>query len=172
MAIRKLDSHDAGAYQRLRLQALRECPTAFSASYEDEVGRSELEIVARVKPSADGSFCIFGAFVDDRLAGFLAFIGSQRAKLRHCAQLAGMYVAPEFRRGGAGRALLDAAIEHARCVEGIRQLKLSVNATNNSARHLYRTAGFERFGTEPDALFVDGRYHDEELYILPIASRD
>lgn len=39
MTIRPLDTADAAAYQRLRLLALRESPTAFGASDGDEARR-------------------------------------------------------------------------------------------------------------------------------------
>jgi ribosomal protein S18 acetylase RimI-like enzyme len=110
--------------------------------------------------------CVFGAFVSDRLAGFLAFVRPKRPKLLHGAELHGMYVSPEFRRRGLGGALVDAALAHARSLAGVRQLKLAVNATNLAARSLYRSRGFMLFGLEPDALCVDGRYYDEEFYFL------
>jgi ribosomal protein S18 acetylase RimI-like enzyme len=166
MIVRQLGSEDAAVYQRLRLRALQESPTAFSASYDEEAARSPAEIEARVAPAADGSRCVLGVFADEQLGGFLAFIRPQRAKVLHWAELAGMYVAPEFRRRGFGRALLDGAIGHARSLGGIRHLKLGVNAANNAARLLYQSAGFTRFGVEPDALCVDGCYYDEESYVL------
>ncbi|GAP66444.1 acetyltransferase [Mizugakiibacter sediminis] len=110
MTIRPLDTADAAAYQRLRLLALRESPTAFSASYEEEVGRPLDDVAARIAPAKDGSICMLGVFVRDELAGFVAIVRPQRAKLRHAVELAGMYVAPAHRRRGLGRALLDAAI--------------------------------------------------------------
>lgn len=167
MIVRQLDRRDAIAYQSLRLRALLESPTSFSASHEDESGRSLTEVEARVAPAMDGSLCVFGAFDDGRLAGFVAFVRSPRKKLHHVAELAGMYVDPQRRRNGAGRALLDTVVVHARSL-GVRQLKLGVNATNTAAQQLYRAAGFERFAIEPDALHVDGVYHDEEFYLLPL----
>jgi RimJ/RimL family protein N-acetyltransferase len=121
-----------------------------------------------VAPAPDGSRCTFGAFVGDQLAGILAFIRPPRAKLLHCAELAGMYVAPKFRRHGLGRALVDAAITHARSLPGLRQLKLTANATNLAARALYQSRGFACVGVDPEALCVDGRYYDEELYVLRV----
>jgi ribosomal protein S18 acetylase RimI-like enzyme len=166
MIIRQLTADDAAAYQRLRLQGLQESPTAFSSSYSDEVDRPLEEIAARVTPAPDESRCVFGAFVSDKLVGILAFIRPTRHKLLHCAELAGMYVAPEFRRCGVGAALVDAALVHARSLPGVRQIKLTVNATNTPARLLYQSRGFARFGVEPDALCIDGRYYDEEFYVL------
>ena len=164
--IRVLGADDAQAYQALRLRGLRESPTAFSSSYEEEVGRSAADVVARVTPAADGSKCAFGAFVDGALGGIVAFMRPLRPKLEHTSELVGMYVAPEQRRRRLGRALVDAVVEHARRQSGVEQIKLGVNATNDAARRLYQAAGFVRYGVEPNAIRVDGRYYDEELYVL------
>lgn len=168
MLIRSLTASDAASYQELRLRALQECPTAFSASYADELRRSPSEVVTRVTAAADGSFCVFGAYLEEQLVGILAFVRPVREKLRHSAELAGMYVASEARRRGLGGALIDAAITHARSLDGIRQLRLTVNAVNAEARSLYQRKGFRCFGVEPDAICVDGRYYDEALYQLPL----
>ena len=166
MEIRLLDRHDAPAYQALRLRALRESPQAFSASHEDEAGRGVDEVAARIAPAADGSVRMFGVFESGELAGFVALIHPQRKKLRHGAELAGMYVAPAFRRHGLGTALLQAVIAHVRSIDGVRQLGLGVNAANTAAKALYRSAGFVGWGVQPRALRIDGVFHDEEHMLL------
>jgi ribosomal protein S18 acetylase RimI-like enzyme len=166
MKVRLLDPADARAYQRLRLQALQESPTAFSASHADEVGRSLDDVAARITPAADGSVCMFGIFEQEELAGFVAVIHPQREKLRHGVELAGLYVEPSFRRRGFGRALLKAVLAHAHSITGIRRIKLGVNASNVGARALYQSFGFTSYGVEPDALQVDGMFHAEEHYVL------
>ena len=170
MKVRLLDPADARAYQSLRLRALRESPAAFSASPEDEADRSMDEVAARIAAAADGSICTLGIFEHDDLAGFLAVIHPLREKLRHRMELAGMYVAPEFRRRGFGRALLGAALVHAQSIPGVRQITLGVNATNTAARALYQSAAFECFGVEPAALQVGGAFYDEEHYVLRMDS--
>jgi len=169
MEIRLLGRHDAPAYQALRLQALRDSPHAFSASVEDESGRRVDEVAARLVPAADGSVCTLGVFENGELAGFVALLHPQRAKLRHGAELAGMYVAPAHRQRGCGAALLRAAIAHARSIDGVRQLGLSVNATNTAAKALYRAMGFVRWGVQPQTLCIDGVFHDEEHMQLRLA---
>lgn len=166
MKVRPFDRTDARAYQRLRLLALHESPTAFSASHADEADRSMDEVAARITPAADGSICTLGIFEQDELAGFVAIIHPQREKLRHGVELAGMYVAPTFRRRGFGGALLKAAMGHARSIAGVRQIKLGVNATNTAAKALYQSIGFASYGVEPDALQVDGTLYGEEHYVL------
>ena len=164
--IRPLFSHDAMTYQALRLRGLQESPTAFSASLAEERDRTPAEIAPRVSPAADGSKCVFGAFRAGTLVGMVTILRPQAAKVRHCAQLAGMYVDPGFRRRGIGRALLGAVIDHARAMGDVRQLRLGVNADNTGARQLYEAVGFSCFGVEPDALHVDGRFYGEAHYVL------
>jgi ribosomal protein S18 acetylase RimI-like enzyme len=172
MTVRQLTADDALVYQELRLFALEESPAAFSAGYSDEAKRSPEEIAQRVTPAPDGSRCVFGAFAGDRLVGFLAFVRPERPKLHHWADLAGMYVAPEFRRRGLGGALVDGALAHATALPGLRQVRLSVNASNLPARALYQSRGFKCVGVEPEALCVQGRYYDLELYVLRLPSAD
>ena len=166
MKVRPLDPTDASAYQRLRLLALQESPAAFSASHADEVGRSMDEVATRITSAADGSICTLGIFEQDELAGFVTIIHPQREKLRHGVELAGMYVAPTFRRRGFGRALLKAAVAHVRSIAGVRQIKLGVNAANTASKTLYQSIGFASYGVEPDALQVDGMFHGVEHHVL------
>jgi GNAT superfamily N-acetyltransferase len=170
MTVRQLSGVDAAAYQPLRLLGLQECPTAFSASFAEEANRSLEEVATRMAPTPDGSFCLFGAFAGEHLVGHLAFIRPVREKVRHCALLGGMYVAPEFRRLGHGGALLDRVLAHTEACAGVRQVKLAVNSTNTAARALYRSRGFVCVGVEPDALCIDGYHYDEELYVLRFTS--
>ncbi|GAD52625.1 acetyltransferase, GNAT family [Halarchaeum acidiphilum MH1-52-1] len=59
--------------------------------------------------------------------------------VREC-HVSDVYVAPEIRRRGAGRALLDAAEEWGR-VRDCAHLDLNVDADNEAARSLYEDAG-------------------------------
>jgi RimJ/RimL family protein N-acetyltransferase len=72
------------------------------------------------------------------------------------AHLWGMYVAPDHRGRGLGLALLRATLDHARSLPGVTRVHLSVSSAAPRARRLYERAGFELWGTEPDALRDDG----------------
>ena len=54
-----------------------------------------------------------------------------------------LFVAPEARRTGAGRALLQAAEAHARAAGAVR-LTLSTAIDNESAQQLYEANGYQR----------------------------
>ena len=148
MQVRLLLPADADAYRALRLRGLRECPTAFASS-PDEEGTDA--------PAGD----TFGAFRDGALVGIAGVSREAARKLSHKAVLWGVYVAPEQRRGGVARTLVMHALAHACALPGVRQVNLSVNAANAPAIALYRAAGFREYGIERGYLQVDGVLHDE-----------
>lgn len=57
-------------------------------------------------------------------------------------QLRDLYVAPDHRRGGVGRALVDAVVADARAA-GAARVSLQTELGNDRAVSLYRSAGFE-----------------------------
>lgn len=148
MELRRLTPDDASAYRELRLRALREHPDAFTSSWEDDqrqpVAASEQRLAAQA---------FWGAFEDGVLVGMVGLERRARAKERHKGTVVGMYVAPEHAGRGAGEALLQALLAHARA-EGLRQLVLTVTEGNGRAQRLYERAGFAAFGIEPRAVCV------------------
>ncbi|MEH1905111.1 GNAT family N-acetyltransferase [Nostoc sp.] len=167
MEIRFLNTQDVVVYRDLRLQALIESPTAFGSSYEQESCFSLTDFAARLRPHDDSANGIFGAFGDtDKLIGILGFSRENRLKRAHIGSLWGMYVLPEFRRRGVGAELLDHTLSYARCLGDLRQIVLTATTNNLAACSLYKSRGFERFGLERDALFIDGTYFDEEHLAL------
>lgn len=171
MSIRELDAGDALEYRALRLRALKEHPTAFSSSYEQQRGwppEAFTERLRRTFDSAD-SF-ILGCFVEESLVGTVGLYREEEPKLMHRAVIFGMHVAAEQQGRGYGRALLRAALGRARQMPGLALVRLSVESANEPARSLYASIGFETYGTERQAMFVDGEYFDEDLMALKLDS--
>lgn len=83
------------------------------------------------------------AIVDGQVAGY---VGSQQVLDE--ADIMNLAVAPEYRRRGLGRALLEALI---RALEdaGVRVLALEVRAGNAPALALYQALGFAPVGRRP-----------------------
>lgn len=157
--IRVLDHGDASAFRALRLRGLEQCPVAFSSSYEEECNLPLEFIAERLRPRPQG--VTFGAVSDDVLIGLVGLVRESKAKLSHKAFLWGMYVDVEHRQRGVGRALLTSALNRAQDMPGVRQVSLSVTATNTPALRLYQSFGFVEFGREPAAMWVDGAFQDE-----------
>ena len=64
-------------------------------------------------------------------------------RMRHVWVLNDLFVAPEARRSGVARALMDAARDFAR-EDGAASLELATERTNASAQALYDSLGYER----------------------------
>src|SRR5262245_31316976 len=163
--IRRLAEADAEAYRGVRLRALRDHPDAFGRAYEEAQSLEEMVEEFRSRHDGGSSF-ILGAFTAGEVLGTVGCSRDHGLKNRHKALIWGMYVAPEARGRGVGRALLEAAIERARAWPGLEQLTLGVAVHNQPARALYRECGFEAFGLERRCLKLADRYIDEEHMVL------
>ncbi|WP_053364624.1 GNAT family N-acetyltransferase [Bacillus sp. FJAT-27251] len=162
MKIRKLGSMDASAYIKLRLEALRDTPEAFSSSYEEEKDYPLERTASRLD---DVHSFTFGAFADDRLIGVVTLVPDTKIKIKHRAHIFAMYVTPNFRRTGAGRALIAKALSQAK-ENGTEQLYLTVTASNEPAKKLYQSFGFTTYGVDKNALKIEDTCYDDELMVL------
>lgn len=79
-----------------------------------------------------------------------------------------MYVSDEFRKQGVGKMLMETAIHRASEQEGVEQVLLTVNASNEPAKKLYQSLGFTTFGVDVRALKVGNTYYDEEMMVLAL----
>ena len=83
-----------------------------------------------------------GAFLVARAGGVPAGCGAVRLLVDAAAEVKRMYVVPEFRGRGIGRAILRALEEEARRL-GARRLVLETGIRQSRAIGLYRDEGFE-----------------------------
>ncbi|MGA7753634.1 MAG: GNAT family N-acetyltransferase [Candidatus Sulfotelmatobacter sp.] len=165
MEFRFLSAQDAGEWWRLRLEALEGDPEAFSSSAEDHRSLSVRDVESRLGDGTTDSF-VAGAFDADRLAGMAGFVREKGLKTRHKGRIWGVYVTPGRRGRGVGRKMLQMLLDRGATLGGIEMVLISVAATQESAAGLYRSLGFELFGTEPRALLVGGQYIDEQYMVL------
>jgi len=166
MEIRRLTPADAAAYQTLRLKGLREEPTAFASSYEEEQAYplSKYEGWLAAPPDRGA----FGAFDGDELVGIVTIGRESHRHLAHKALIMGMYVRGDRQGRGIGRALLQATLDLARSVAEIRQVNIIANAGNGPAQKLYESLGFRAYGREPRSMRIHGEWHDEVLMSLDL----
>jgi RimJ/RimL family protein N-acetyltransferase len=164
--IRPLTESDIDAYIALRREALLDTPLAFAASPDDDFASSRDNLRDGIRRAPD--WMIFGAFDGDRLVGTAGLFRDRHLKAAHKMHLWGMYVTPSARGRGIGAQLLASAIAHAREVDGVDWIFLSVTSDAKAARTIYERAGFEMWGTEPDALRENGRGVNEYRMALPL----
>jgi len=170
MEIRVLTGRDANQCRLLRLEGLRDFPTAFAASYDEEREVAVGTVGERLEPSESGA--VFGAIDNDgELIGMVGIERESRSKLRHKALIWGMYVTPACRERGAGSKLLASALDYAASsMPGLRQINLWVNVKNAPVIKLYQKAGFEPCGVERAFLIVDDEPQDLMHMVKLIAS--
>ncbi|MFJ2577977.1 GNAT family N-acetyltransferase [Kitasatospora aureofaciens] len=157
-AIRRLGVADAERYRAFRLTALRDSPSAFTSSHEEERDKPIAATVRRLAEAEHGPGALLGAFDEDgELVGTAGLRVPGRRQERHKATLFGMAVAPAAGGRGIGRALVARTLEVA-CEDGeLRQVLLTVSEGNEAAIRLYTSCGFEVWGREPQAVVVNGQ---------------
>jgi RimJ/RimL family protein N-acetyltransferase len=106
------------------------------------------------------------ALDEAKLVGAAGFYREQEPKSRHNGRIWGVYVTKAFRGRGIGRGLMVRLVEWAKAEPGLRQISLQVGSEQFAARRLYESLGFVVFGRQPRALWVDGRYIDEDYLVL------
>lgn len=167
--IRPLGPTDAALFRERRLEALLDRPSAFGSSFEEESGRTELDIRTRFETQWNRpDNVVFGAFHGGELVGTAGLMREPSFKRRHALKIWGVYVRPSARGLGIGRALMTAALDRARGLDGAVRVGLTMESGNLSAQKLYESVGFVRWGTEPQALLVGERYVDEDAMSLEL----
>jgi ribosomal protein S18 acetylase RimI-like enzyme len=89
--------------------------------------------------------------------GIAGWYRNSTEKTRHKSNIWGVYVIPERRGTGIGRALIQLIIKKVRKQKEIEQIQLSVQA-GSAADFLYQSLGFQTFGVEQMALKVGSKY--------------
>ena len=164
MKIRLLDTFDAENYRSIRLEALQNSPEAFASSYEEEKDQHIEMFKNKIKLKDSVTF---GAFDKGELVGIITLSKEELYKLRHRANIVAMYVSPQKRGLGIGKALMGEAIKKAKDTDCLEQVYLTVVSTNEPAKKLYTLMGFEVFGTEKRALKLENNiYFDEDQMVL------
>ena len=156
--VRKLESTDGESWASLRREALENHPLAFGATVPENPDELVQIFTQRL---AETEAALFGAFSGKLLVGAVGIRRNPGLKERHKALIWGMYVSSANRRGGAGRMLLQAAMDQARAWPGVKQIHLTVSDVALDAKRLYEKTGFRAWGCEPRALCWRGEYVSE-----------
>lgn len=159
--IREAKPGDASAFRALRLEALQDSPIAFSADYQKSLSHSPRHWEDLLTMHADEE-TIYFAKHDDDLIGTTGIARGGSPKTRHSATVWGVYVTPQWRGLHIAEELIRSCFSWAKARE-IVTAKLGVAAMNTSAVRCYQRCGFQIYGTEPRALFFDGKYYDFHL---------
>jgi GNAT superfamily N-acetyltransferase len=130
--VRATTTTDWQALREICLQALLDAPDAFASTHAREAAFGENEW--RERASRDGSFIAFLPEVCP------AGLGGGYLAEPEVVELIGMFIRPQARGRGVGRAVIDAIAEWAR-QQGASTVHLWVTETNSRARLLYERCG-------------------------------
>ncbi|MCC6569631.1 MAG: GNAT family N-acetyltransferase [Anaerolineales bacterium] len=160
VSFRPANFTDAPKYRELRLFALKDSPTSFSADYYASLNAPSSYWEGRLKPG-EGSIMFFAEH-EGALIGMIGVQRGDRPKTRHSAGIWGVYVLPEWRGLRIAASLIESCEIWAKSRK-VEILKLAVVTANQSAIRCYERCGFKTYGTDPRVLFYEGNYYDEFL---------
>src|SRR5262249_26490787 len=142
MEIRLLTAHDAEAWWQLRLEMLCNDPASFADSTEEHLMTTVETARQRLGAGDPASNFVVGSFDGGKLTGTAGFFRRENSKESHKGHVWGVYVSPELRGKGAGKALMQEIIRRAREIKGIEQITLVASA-KLPAQRLYEAVGFK-----------------------------
>ncbi|MEM1341256.1 MAG: GNAT family N-acetyltransferase [Pseudomonadota bacterium] len=167
LSCRPLKGEDAEPWLELRREGVRDFPDGFllSPAEADAMGVAQAQDLL-------GFGAFRGLYLDQSLIGFCAIRRLRRERLSHRAELGPFFVRQAYHGTGAADVMMREVLSEARGMAGLRQVELSVAASNGRAQAFYNRHGFARVALHPGAVMIDGVAQDDVLmqYILPEAS--
>lgn len=168
MEIRTLTERDAQTLWDLRMRALQTEPWSFVDSPEELRGISPEEFASRLRANSSENFVI-AAFEQQAAVGMVGFYRELPLKRRHKGWIWGVFVAPETRRRGIARMLMQDAIARATSLHGLEIILLTVSVNQPAPRNLYVSLGFCSIGIEAKGLKIGNEHVDEEHLVLSLS---
>ncbi len=171
ISLERIRPDQAGLLRDVRLRALREAPYAFGTRYEDALNEPPDDWTATARASARGNSRAYFLALDQgtsgdgsanrgvRMNGALTAVGMVQARRRPPTDclLFSMWVAPEVRRLGVGRELVQAVADWG-SGWGAQRVVLWVTTVNEGAQRFYERIGFRVLSDGPEA--ESGRSYD------------
>jgi GNAT superfamily N-acetyltransferase len=142
--VRPVVGDDWEQYRTIRLEMLRDTPSAFTVLLETAQGYTEAEWRERAARGDSGTHLLVAAIAAD--GTWIGSMGGYVDKDLGAPMLFGVYVAPAFRGRDAG--VTDALLERVEgwAAERFSTLRLEVHEDNARARAAYAKRGFMETG--------------------------
>ena len=159
---------------QLRLRALKDHPESFGEPWASASRRTtaEVEKLARTFWTGGDNQLFIATNQSGVAFGMLGIFRESHLREQHRMQFWGVYVCPEYRGRGVASELAHAAISHARSLDGVLQIHLTVWSDNHAAVDSYTRLGFRLWGTMPRADIIDGQPIDYDHMVLMLDEPD
>ena len=151
-SVRRIRVGEGPLLRALRIESLTDAPAAFGQTIVEALGREDAEWEAMATAAASGDDRTWLLAIAPGPDGSRRAVGTVTGKRRLDGTLLvfSMWVAPDQRGRGVGRALVD-AVERWGRGWGARRTLLWVFVANEGARRFYETLGFARETGTDDA---------------------
>ncbi|WP_299494455.1 GNAT family N-acetyltransferase [uncultured Shewanella sp.] len=143
--VRVLKKEDWLTYRALRLLSLQDSPDSFGSTYGSEIKFSNEEWLSRLELDNRAKYALPLMAELNGVAVGLAF-GVLHHPFDKTAHIYQMWVSPSVRGQGVGSLLLNKIIVWAKGCD-VDYLCLAVTTVNLGAIYLYKTTGFESYGS-------------------------
>lgn len=166
--IRPFDRSEWDVFRNLRLQALRDEPGVFAASYDWAATLSPEEWQDTIQGPAHQ---VFGLFDEARLIGITAAFTWQDDPSGETAVLAMSFIIPEYRGRGLSQLFYEARLNWIRAHSQFKRVVVSHRESNEISRRANQRYGFSVL-RRASQKWPDGTTEDEVLYELKINPSD
>ena len=162
ISISRLSEDNWKKYREIRLEALRNEPTAFSSSYEEQKDFEDAVWRSRIK------YALFALTPEKNPVGLVTIIFYSSEKIKHKVDIIQVYVKPAYRRKGIAGKLFDEALRIVKNNKDVIKINIAVNPEQIPAVRLYKSFGFKKIGSLSKELCIEGTYYDEDVMELII----
>lgn len=163
MHVRRFEHHEWNIYRDLRLSALKDSPDAFCTTLSYAQQLSDRQWRSRISQcDATKNYPILALSEMEPCGLGWAAIDEGNDDKAHLYQL---WIAPNYRRLGIGRLIIESAILWARTA-GAQDLNLGIISGNSGAENLYQSLGFEKIGTPLPLDDRDGLWNQDMVLNL------
>jgi ribosomal protein S18 acetylase RimI-like enzyme len=165
ITVSKLKVSEWKKYKTLRLEALKNNPSAFGESYEEKLKSNDQQWKDDLQDSLDENGNVM-FFANDEQAP-IRMIGAywqDTTKFKHIANICSVYVCETYRNQGIGKLLMQTIMDYLANILQFEKIKLSVVSNKIPALKMYENLGFQQTGKLQKELKVGNEYYD--IYVL------
>jgi len=163
MSVRRAEAEEWESLRDLRLAALVDSPDAFGSTLGEEREAAESRWLGWITGEGwSGDVATFVSGDGDGLVGMAT--GFQPTSEPEVVHLFAMWVRPDQRRRGLGRALVAAVVGWATERPDVDRVVLRVTTSNDEAFRFYRSCGFVETSDPPEPLREGSELSTRTMY--------